>query len=184
MNESDRTAAVHRYLTEIAEQFYSGHAVEHAYRPALQRLVNSLDDVVAVNDPKHSEHGAPDYVFLKKSNNKIIKGCWGQRHNGELDKTEKSEQMQRYHGYANLVLTDYLEFRFFRNAWKYETISLGSVKNGKLYKTAEYGERLMRELEAFLDQAPESIRSGRRLAQIMGGKARRIRDNITEYHRR
>ncbi len=182
MNESDRTAAIHHYLTEIAEQFYSGHAVEHAYRPALQRLVNSLDDVVAVNDPKHSEHGAPDYVFLKKSNNKIIKGYAEAKDiTVSLDKTEKSEQMQRYHGYANLVLTDYLEFRFFRNGEKYETISLGSVKNGKLYKTAEYGERLMRELEAFLDQAPESIRSGRRLAQIMGGKARRIRDNITEY---
>jgi predicted helicase len=36
-------------------------------------------------------------------------------------------------------------------------------------------------LEAFLAQTPESINSGLRLAQIMGGRARRLRDNIIEY---
>lgn len=182
MNETDRAAAIHQYLTKVTELFYSGHAIEHAYRGALETLINALDDVVAVNDPKRSEHGAPDFVFLKKSNQTIIRGhAEAKDITVNLDKTEKSEQMQRYHGYANLVLTDYLEFRFFRNGEKYETISLGYVKDSTLYKTPEQGDRLMRELEAFLDQTPESIRSGRRLAQIMGGKARRIRDNIAEY---
>ena len=37
-----------------------------------------------------------------------------------LDKVEKSEQMSRYYGYANLVLTDYVEFRFYRNGLRYE----------------------------------------------------------------
>ena len=182
MNETERQAAVQKYLNEVTEQFYSGHAIEHAYRPALQRLVNSFDDVIAVNDPKHSEHGAPDFVFLKKSNIKVIKGYAEAKDIAvSLDKTERSNQMQRYGGYANLVLTDYLEFRFFRNGEKYETVSLGSVKNGKLHTTPENASRLTREIEAFLDQTPESIRSGKRLAQIMGGKARRIRDNVTQY---
>ena len=55
---------IHDYLAEIKRQFHSGHAIEHAYRPALQRLMETFDDVVAVNDPKHSEHGAPDFVFF------------------------------------------------------------------------------------------------------------------------
>ncbi|NCU30859.1 hypothetical protein EOL73_03830 [Candidatus Saccharibacteria bacterium] len=113
MNESDRTALVLKYLNEVREQFESGHAIEHAYRPALKALMSSFEDVVAVNDPKHSEHGAPDFVFLKKSNNKIIKGYAEAKDiTVSLDKTEKSNQMQRYGGYANLFLTDYLEFRF------------------------------------------------------------------------
>lgn len=182
MNESDRAAAILRYLDEITEQFNSGHAIEHAYRPALKALMSTFEDTIAVNDPKHSEHGAPDFIFLKKSHDKIIKGYAEAKDiTVSLDKTEKTNQMQRYGGYANLFLTDYLEFRFFRNGEKYETISLGEVKEGGLRLTPENGERLMRELEAFLDQTPEKIRSGKRLAQIMGGKARRIRDNVSEY---
>lgn len=182
MNESDRVAAIANYLDDVSEQFYSGHAIEHAYRPALQRLMNSFDDTVAVNDPKHSEHGAPDFVFLKKSNTKIIKGYAEAKDiTVSLDKTEKTNQMERYGGYANLFLTDYLEFRFFKNGEKYQTISLGHVKDGKLYKTPENGEMLAREIEAFLELPPEKIRSGRRLAEIMGGKARRIRDNVIQY---
>lgn len=182
MTESDRLSIIQRYLDEVQEQFESGHAIEHAYRPALKALMSGFEDTVAVNDPKHSEHGAPDFIFLKKSNSKIVKGHAEAKDIGkDLDKEEKSEQMTRYAGYANLFLTDYLEFRFFRNGEKYETISLGQVKNGQLYLTPENGDRLTRELEAFLDQAPERIRSGRRLAQIMGGKARRIRDNVEAY---
>src|SRR5690606_12795465 len=41
--------------------------------------------------------------------------------------------------------------------------------------------RLVHELQAFLEKRPEAIKSGRRLAVIMGGKARRIRDNVAEY---
>lgn len=174
--------SINRYLSELTSKFGTGHAIEHAYRPALQALMQSLEDTVAVNDPKHSEHGAPDFIFLKKSNTKIIKGYAEAKDIGvSLDKTEKSEQMRRYHGYANLFLTDYLEFRFFKNGEKYETISLGKIEQGKLKLTPENGDRLLRELEAFLAQTPESITNGKRLAEIMGGKARRIRDNVAVY---
>lgn len=182
MNETGRIVAVAKYLDDVTEQFYSGQAIEHAYRPALKTLMSSFDDTLAVNDPKHSEHGAPDFVFLKKSNPKIIKGYAEAKDiTVSLDKTEKTNQMQRYGGYANLFLTDYLEFRFLKNGDKYQTISLGYVKEGRLYKTPENNEKLVRELQSFLELPPEKIRSGRRLAEIMGGKARRIRDNVVQY---
>lgn len=182
MNETDKMAAISKYLEEVSNQFHSGHAREHSYRPALERLMMSFDKVHAVNEPKHSEHGAPDFVFLSNNNNDLILGYAEAKDIGvSLDKTEKTEQMERYGGYANLFLTDYLEFRFFKNGEKTQTISLGHVKNGLLYKTPENGTQLMRELEAFLDQTPETIKSGKRLAKIMGGKARRIRDNVDSY---
>ncbi|MDB5186983.1 MAG: hypothetical protein JWM07_455 [Candidatus Saccharibacteria bacterium] len=174
--------AIATYLEEVQKQFAMGHAREHTYRPALERLMNSFDDTHASNEPKHSEHGAPDFIFLKESNSKITKGYAEAKDiDINLDKTEKTEQMSRYAGYANLFLTDYLEFRFFKNGEKYQTISLGYVKNDFIYTTPENGERLIRELQAFLELPPEKIRSGKRLAQIMGGKARRIRDNVVQY---
>lgn len=182
MNEIERLGLIKRYLTEVVEQFNSGQAKEHAYRPALQRLMSSFEDIIVVNDPKRSEHGAPDFVFLKKSNHKIIKGYAEAKDiASDLDKVEKTDQMKRYHAYASLFLTDYLEFRFFRNGEKYKTIKIGEVINGKLHKMPENGESLISELEAFLSQAPERITNGLRLAQIMGGRARRIRDNVIEF---
>ena len=170
------------YLKEVQEQFNSGHAREHAYRPALQRLMENFEDTAAINDPARSQHGMPDFVFLRKSNQKIIKGYAEAKDiTVSLDKTEKTDQMDRYHGYANLFLTDYLEFRFFENGQKYKTISLGKVENGKLSLTPENSEALVREIQNFLESTPEQIKSGKRLAEIMGAKARRIRDNVTIF---
>lgn len=174
--------SIQKYLSEVKEQFSSGHAREHAYRPALQRLMENFEDTTAINDPARSQHGMPDFVFLKKSNQKIIKGYAEAKDiTVSLDKTEKTDQMDRYHGYANLFLTDYLEFRFFENGQKYKTISLGKVENGKLSLTPENSEALVREIQNFLESTPEQIKSGKRLAEIMGAKARRIRDNVTIF---
>jgi len=175
-NEQTKT-----YLDEVQKQFDSGQAREHSYRPAMERLMMSFDKVHAVNEPKHSDHGAPDFVFLSDNNNDLILGYAEAKDIGvNLDKTEKTNQMDRYRGYANLILTDYLEFRFFKNGEKYQTISLGTVRNNVLHLTPENGDQLKRELAAFLELPPEKIKSGKRLAQIMGGKARRIRDNVED----
>lgn len=182
MNDKERTAIIRRYLVEVTAKFKTKQALEHAYRPAFERLMESFPDLRAINDPKRSEHGAPDFVFQKISSPRIIQGYAEAKDlDGDLDKVEKTNQMERYRGYSNLILTNYLEFRFFRNGEKYRTISIGKLKDGKLITTPEEGDNLVRELEAFLAQTPESITSGLRLAQIMGGRARRLRDNIIEY---
>ena len=182
MNDKERHTIIHKYLSEVKAKFRTGQALEHAYRPAFARLMESFPDIHAINDPKRSEHGAPDFVFQKKSSSRIIQGYAETKDlNGDLDKVEKTDQMVRYRGSSNLLLTDYLEFRFFHNSEKYRTNSIGELKDNKLETLPEHGDNLMRELEAFLSQAPEAISSGLRLAQIMGGRARRLRDNIIEY---
>jgi len=182
MQSETAGAKVSKYLASVHEQFSTGHAVEHAYRPALQQLMQSHHDTVAVNDPKRSAFGAPDFIFLQASNRNIIKGYAEAKDVGTpLDKVEQSEQMLRYAGYANLFLTDYLEFRFYANGQRYSEISIGHLQKGQLVLAPDANERLWRELEAFLELPPEKIRSGKRLAEIMGAKARRIRDNVAEF---
>lgn len=174
--------AITVYLNEVISLAASGHAGEHAYRPALQRLMASYSDVEAINDPKRSEHGAPDFVFQKKSNRDIILGYAEAKNLPErLDQVEQSDQMRRYSGYQNLYLTNYLDFRFYLDGQRYKEISIGKYDSGSVTTDPESFGRLARELQAFLSQPPQPIKSGSRLADLMGAKARRIRDDVMEY---
>ena len=173
---------IEQYVSDLIVQYKSGHAKEHAYRPALERLMTSFENVTAINDPKRSAHGNPDFVFLNKKNRDIILGYAEAKDiDVSLNKTEKTDQLRRYSGYEKLFLTNYIEFRFFQNGTKYQTIKIGKIKNGKFVPDPKKYSLLVDELAQFLALSPESIKSGKRLAQIMGAKARRIRDNVQLY---
>lgn len=100
-----------------------------------------------------------------------------------LDKVEKSEQIARYFGYTNLVLTDYVEFRFYRNGRQYEPpikIANYDVKNLTIAPVPENYVHVAQTLLDFSQSQKEPITSGEHLAKIMGGKAQRIRDNVRD----
>ncbi len=186
MNETDRVAAIYHYIEKVTRELASGQATEHSYRPALKELLGALDESIeAINEPKQSEHGAPDFVIIGKKNKDIKLGYGEAKIPGEnLDKIEKSEQMDRYRGYANLFLTDCLDWRFYRNGEKIFEIKIGEVARGSAELSKIYSDnyaQLADEIANFLTQTPESIKNGKRLAEIMGGKARRIRDNVAQY---
>lgn len=169
-------------MADVRSRFASGHAREHAYRGSLQALFEAAGDVQAINDPKQSDHGAPDFVLLKASNQDIILGYVEAKDIGKsLDQVEKSEQMRRYAGYQNLLLTDQLEFRFYSDGELYKTISIGEVIGSQIVPNPANYEALADEISDFLAQPPQKITSGKRLAEIMGAKARRIREDIRAY---
>ncbi|WP_140403330.1 type ISP restriction/modification enzyme [Microbacterium oxydans] len=181
MNTSLR-AALNTYCKELSSQYATGHAKEHAYRPALKTLMEAFENIIAINDPKKSEHGNPDFVFLQKDNPAIVRGYAEAKDvDIKLDSVEGSEQMERYRGYANLFLTNYLDFRFYRNGEKYKTIVIGSRTSTGLAFDAEATEALIREVSEFVALPPEKIASGRRLATLMGAKARRLRDDVDDF---
>lgn len=174
--------AVTQYVQEVIDQLAGRQAREHGYRPALERLMRSYEDVGATNDPKRSDYGNPDMIFYKKSNHDLILGYAEAKDiTVDLDKTVKTEQLRRYAGYNKLFLTNYLDFRFYRNGEEYERISLGKL-NGQIVQpdTTQFA-RLANELKAFLELPPEPIKNGKSLALIMGAKAQRIRDNVSRY---
>src|ERR1700691_696204 len=102
-----------QYVTQLLLELATGNAKEHSYRPALKSLFESVDPTVrAVNEPSRSAHGAPDFAFYKKQNNYLVLGYVETKDiTVNLDQVEKTEQLKRYLGYANLILTNYLEFR-------------------------------------------------------------------------
>jgi predicted helicase len=98
-----------------------------------------------------------------------------------LDVIEKSEQLKRYLGYPNLILTNYLEFRFFRNGEKYQSIKIAEQKFGAIHSIELSFSILENEIKAFLNSPPETIKSAEKLAKIMGGKASRICKNVDHF---
>lgn len=138
--------------------------------------------IEAINDPAQSEHGAPDFIFLNLDNPDIVLGYAEAKDIGvDLQKVEESDQMHRYAGYQNLFLTDYLEFRFYADGVLFDSVRVGTIKDGHLFGLPENYQRFADLVDGFFSRRPESIASGKRLAEIMGAKARRIRDDIIAY---
>ena len=103
---------INDYLKQVRQRYSTGISTEHSYRSDLQVLLNNLvPNITVTNEPKRQKCGAPDYIIQKKE---VPLGYIEAKDIGiNLDKVEKSDQMKRYLGSLdNLILTDYLEFRF------------------------------------------------------------------------
>ena len=170
------------FISSVIKESLSGITTEHSYRGFFKPLFEFVDNIKAINEPTRSEHGAPDYVFLNKNNREIIRGYAEMKDiNKNLNDIERTDQMDRYKGYDNIILTNNLDWRFFRNGEKYFEIKIGEYSSKEKKITAIYKEnygRLADEINAFFELTPEKIRSGIRLAEIMGGKSRRIRNQV------
>lgn len=170
---------LNKYLAELQAHLKTGEAREHTYRPALISLFESFDDIQAANDQARTAHGATDFVYRSKSNLDIVLGYGEAKDiNVSLDKTEKTEQLDRYSGYNNLLLTNGIEFRFYKNGKRYSQVEVAKLNGLSITAIPENLQNLIDEIQSFFEQPPEVIKSGKRLSEIMGAKARRIRNNI------
>ena len=84
-----------QYIQNINAAYQRGTATEHTYRGYLSKLIETLvPDVIATNEPKRQQCGAPDYILTKKDNpgrlNETQK-CSRQRFGG-LKKTRKKKR--------------------------------------------------------------------------------------------
>ena len=171
---------VKNFTQKVIETYSSGHAREHSYRPSLEELFQKITELKVINEPKRSEYGAPDFVFLKGKI--IIAYAEAKDINVSLDEIEKSEQMNRYYGYSNIILTNGLDFRFFRNATKYtDPIIIGKLQSDKIELFESSFQLLEDTIKDFITESKEPIKSGNVLAKVMAGKARRIRVNLNMF---
>ncbi len=156
------------------------------YRTDFENLISGIFESINVkridHDAKSKDGNKPDFVVLQNSVPLLY--IEAKKIGVSLDKIEESEQMARYYGYANLVLTDYVEFRFYRNGLRYEDpikIAHYDIKRLTITPIPENFEHAAKSLIDFTQSHKEPIRSGEHLSKIMGGKAQRIRDNIRQF---
>ncbi|MYC54718.1 MAG: hypothetical protein F4X46_03955 [Chloroflexi bacterium] len=143
-------SAVRDYLSEIQAEYKTSMAGEHAYRPALKRLLESTNgSLQAVNDPARTEIGMPDFVVLRQPGNVPIGIVEAKDIGNQLSRTEKSQQIKRYLAHGNLILTDYLEFRLSHKGRR-PNLSRAFVSEME----ARLGLRFVTEGSAFLTPPP------------------------------
>jgi len=176
MNE----VALRHYLANIEKELQTGKATEHTYRPALKELLEVLDsEVHATNEPKREACGAPDYIVTRdRPFGAVTIGYVEAKDVGVgLDKVEKSEQLARYKpNLANLILTDYIEFRWFVNGERRMVARLATVVGHTITWDAAGANQVSQLLTEFLEHNPEPIRQPRDLAQRMARLTHLVRD--------
>jgi len=122
---------VKQYLKALGRELSHGKTTEHTHRPALKAFVESLAEVLATNEPGREKCGAPDFVITKAG--PVTVGYLETKDIGKsLDEAERSDQLKRYLlSLPNLILTDYLEFRWYVNGEKRRTFIHSVPKFGK-----------------------------------------------------
>ncbi len=166
------------YLSALAKLHASGRATEHSYRGDLQQLLSSLCPGVSVtNEPQRIACGAPDYILTKGD---IPVGYIEAKDIGvDMDSKSLKEQFDRYRGSLdNLIITDYLEFRFFRNGEPTTSIHIGEISGGKVKPLPAEFDRFTALIADFAAWQGQTITSPKKLATMMAGKARLLADVI------
>jgi len=177
--------AVENYLQSIATKYSYEETSEMGYRTDFEILLKGIFEPINVgrfdHDPKASKGNKPDFVVRK--NDIPVLYIETKDIDVSLDKIEKSEQMSRYFGYANLILTNYLEFRFYRNGIAYgQPIKIADCESRfrTISPLPDNYSYLTKTIIDFTSSFKELIKSGKHLAKIMGGKGQRIRENIKD----
>jgi predicted helicase len=146
----------------------------------LKTLVESLaEGVTCLNEQKQTECGAPDLIVLR---GETPLGYIEAKDIGKsLDKEEEGEQLGRYReGLGNLILTDYLEFRWYVQGEPRLQARLASVdkRTGGLRAESGGGARVGELLGEFLREQTPTIQSPEELALRMAALVRVIRNII------
>src|SRR3989344_3771857 len=150
------------YIQSVSNKFSHAETGEMGYRTDFEILLKGIFESINVmridHDARAKQGNKPDFVVLKSD--VPILYIEAKDIGVSLDKVEKSEQMIRYFGYANLVLTDYLEFRFYRNGLPYgESLKIGeyNLKERTITSVTENYNLLAKTLLDFAQSHKEPI---------------------------
>ncbi len=166
-----------QYLKSLRENLRTGQAGEETHRLALQHLLDELGgDIQAINEPTHVPFGAPDFII--KRHDAPIGYIECKDIGTNLDEVARSEQLTRYLDFPNVILTDYLEFRWYREGELIEPIArVGRLtRDGTDIKRDSAGVVQVAELlTGFFTAEPLIAATATDLAQYLAGKARQLR---------
>jgi hypothetical protein len=173
---------IDQYIDNINQRYKLGNATEHTFRGDLQQLLESLvPDIRATNEPKRQSCGAPDYILTKGD---IPVGFIEAKDIGDKDldgakKTGNKEQFDRYKASLNnLIFTDYIDFHLYRDGEFVTKIAIGQISNNGLQPIVENFTEFENLIKDFCSHTGQTIKSSKKLAQMMAGKARLLSDII------
>lgn len=171
-----------QYIDSLDKRYKLGNATEHTFRGDLQNLLEALVPTIrATNEPKRQNCGAPDYILTKKE---IPVGFIEAKDIGDKDldgtkKTGNKEQFDRYKAsLSNLIFTDYLNFHLYRDGEFITKISIGEITEKGIKPLPENFVLFENLIKDFCAHVGQTIKSSKKLAEMMAGKARLLSDVI------
>lgn len=171
-----------QYLDNITKRYAQGNATEHTFRGDLQQLIESLvPDIRATNEPKGQSYGRPDYILTR---NEIEIGFIEAKDVGDRDlegiKTNgNKEQFDRYKAaQTNFIFTDYLDFLLYHDKQLVARIAIGEVTAQGIQPLPDNFAQFENLVKDFCTYVGQTIKSPRKLAEMMAGKARLLSDVI------
>ena len=167
------------YLQNLQLNFQRGS--ERSHYPTLKALMDdSMMGINAVIEEKGNQAGIPDFTVRK--NGQLVGYIEAKDINKNLDIEEKTEQLERYRESSvgqNLILTNYLEFRWYLDGKLKQKSAIAYLKKD-IIVAYEKTDEVVQLLQLFLSYRAKDIDSYYDLAKLMADYTKSIRYSITE----
>jgi predicted helicase len=175
------------YLENIFNTAKAGGTREESYYPDLKNFLEDYSKKIKKKFlitplPKKTEAGNPDFRILtaKKELVGYIEAKSPDIEN--LDEIEDSEQLQRYrHTFPNLILTNFFEFRRYRNGEFVEKVQIGRpfiAYQLKQVPPIENEKEFFKLLDQFFSFRTQRTTTAKALATELAKRTRFLRDNV------
>ena len=185
-----REAIFSTYFHDLAAVAHQGDAREESFYPALGKMLGGIAKatgrahVHVTTLPKPTEGGNPDFR-LWNGKDRIIGYIEAKKPTEErLDLIEASEQLKRYRStFPNLILTNFLEFRLYRNGEREQTVLAARplvLNRLRMTPTIERPDELYALLDRYLDFALPQTFTAASLAVELAKRTRLLREVIGE----
>jgi predicted helicase len=172
---------INDYLATLRRDLRAGDTTERSHYPTLKALIEALAPGASVTvEPKWSDWGAPDF-HIRDRNNLIIGHIEAKNVGVSLDEAERSEQLKdRYlKAVENLILTDFLEFRWYVRGERRSVERLGTVESPTTVRTSASGrDSVLGLLRDSLSHTPQGAQDAKDLAVRLARLAHEIRNVV------
>ena len=181
MAEKNDINAIRDFIKKVGRKHAAGGATEHSYRPYLIKLIETLDDKIdALNERKRIACGSPDITMMRDEDIPI-----GYLEAKDIDKSirvfNEANQLQ-FDSYTNsldnLIYTNCLDWDFYRNGKRDNSVSIAELKDGKIIPITKNYAELVIYLQDSLDQNPKTITTADELTEYMAKRTKMIRFSI------
>ena len=178
------------YLKELSDTTLRGDAREESFYPALATLFQEVSEatdrphVHVTTLPKTTDAGNPDFR-LWNGTDRIIGYIEAKKPTEErLDLIEDSEQLRRYRStFPNLILTNFLEFRLYRNGERVDAVLAGRpvvLNQLRMAPPLEKQAELLALLDRFLGFSLPTVYTAETLAVELAKRTRFLRDVVVQ----
>lgn len=171
---------VQEYIDKVNSRYKTGITTELSFRGDLQNLLEHIiTDAQVTNEPTRIECGAPDYIITKKE---IPIGYIEAKDLGaNLNSKSYNEQFKRYRAaLPNLIITNYLDFKVYKDGELVTTYSIGAIEDGRIIAQPDQYQNFTNLIKDFSTYVGQTIKSSQKLATMMAGKAKMLAAVIGE----